>query len=39
MNFGLDRCNILNILRGQLTPSEDITLSSEETIKALDIRD
>ena len=39
MNFGLDKCNILNILKGKLIPSEDITLSSKETIKALDIRD
>ena len=39
MDFGLDKCNILNMLKGKLIPSEDITLSSKETIKALDIRD
>ena len=39
MNFALDKCNILNILKLKLTPSDDITLSNEETIKALDARD
>ena len=39
MNFGLDKCNILDILKRKSTPSEDITFSIEETIKALDIRD
>ena len=39
MNFGLDKCIILNILKGKLTPSQDTTFSSKETIKALDIRD
>ena len=27
------------MLKGKLTPSEDITISSEETIKDFDIRD
>ena len=39
MNFGLDKCNILNIQKGKLIPTDDIILSSEETIKALDIKD
>lgn len=39
MNFGLDKCNILNILKGKLIPSEDITLSREEAVKTPDIRD
>ena len=39
MSFGLDKCNILNITKGTLTPSENITLASEETIRALDLRE
>ena len=39
MNFGLDKCTILNILKRKLIPSEDITLSREEAVKTPDIRD
>ena len=39
MNFGLDKCNIVKMLKEKLTPPENITLSIEETIKALDMRD
>ena len=39
MNFGLEKCSILNIQKGKLIPTDDIVLSSEETIKALDIKE
>ena len=39
MSFGLDKCNILNITKGTPTLSENITLASEETIRALDLRE
>ena len=39
MSFGLDKCKILNITKGILAPSEDVTLVSDETIQALDIRE
>ena len=35
----LDKCKILNITKGILAPSEDVTLVSDEKIQALDIRE
>ncbi|KAL1448091.1 hypothetical protein WDU94_000031, partial [Cyamophila willieti] len=35
MNFGLDKCNVLNIKQGKMCDPENITLSNKVTINAL----
>ena len=37
MGFGLDKCNKLTIKNGKAVPSDDIILTNNESIKALDI--
>ena len=36
MQFGIDKCNKLTVIRGEVKPADDITLSNGEILKSLE---